>query len=291
MRSPAFRRMLGAALACLLLAWAAGTAAGEVRRGLAAPSPTLGRAIPYTLYLPGGYAGGRQHHPVLYLLHGHGGSEHDWLEGGGLAETLDRLTAAGAVPPMLVVMPGMGDGWYVDSPGGAGALETAFLTDLIPHVDLTWRTDARREARVVAGLSMGGWAAVRFAMRRPDLFVAAASLSGALIDADWVPLPVWRDLLASGFGTPPNAARVAAASPFALIPAFAVSEPRPALYLACGDDDELDLAVATLRFYLALRAAGITAELRIGDGGHDWGVWSRELTPALRFIGSLLADR
>ena len=174
------RRARGLPLALLLLAWAHGATAGEVRRGLSAPSAALGRAIPYTLYLPDGYGASGRRYPVLYLLHGHGGTEHDWADGGGLAATLDRLIATGAAPPMLVVMPGMGNGWYVDNPdpGGLGAMETAFLADLLPHVDRAWRTDARREARAVAGLSMGGWGAIRFAMLRPDLFAAGGQPVG-----------------------------------------------------------------------------------------------------------------
>jgi S-formylglutathione hydrolase FrmB len=280
------------ALAALWLAPVPGaTLGGEVRRGLAARSPALGRDIPYSLYLPDGYAGSARRYPVLYLLHGHGGTEADWANGGALGATLDALTAAGAVPPMLVVAPGMGNGWYVDNPdpGGLGAVEAAFLADLIPHVDRAWRTDARRAARAVAGLSMGGWGAVRLAMLRPDMFAAAASLSGALVPETWAATPEWAAWFSGAFGDPVDLARFRAASPFTLIPSFAAATPRPALFLTCGDDDDLGLDEATLLFYLALRRAGVPAELRITDGGHDWQLWSRELGPVLRFVGAAFA--
>lgn len=275
----------------LLLAAAPRTEAGEIRRAQAA-SATLGRDIPYTLYLPDGYAGNSRRYPALYLLHGHGGSERDWPEGGGLAATMNRLIAAGLLAPMLVVMPGMGNGWYVDNPdpNGPGALATALLADLVPAIDRAWRTLPRRDARAVAGLSMGGWGAIRYAMLRPDLFVAAGSLSGALIDRTWAAEPEWPGLLAEGFGSPVDTARLQAASPLALIPALQAARPRPRLYLACGDDDGLGLEVATIRFYLALREAGIAAELRITDGGHDWTLWARELEPLLRFVNDAFTD-
>ena len=281
----------GLRLALLLLAWVHGATAGEIRRGLSAPSVALGRAIPYTLYLPDGYGASGRRYPVLYLLHGHGGTEHDWADGGGLAATLDRLIATGAAPPMLVIMPGMGNGWYVDNPdpGGLGAMETAFLADLLPHVDRAWRTNARREARVVAGLSMGGWGAIRFAMLRPDLFAAGASLSGALIGEDRAATPEWAGWFSGAFGRPVELARFQAASPFSLIPAFQAAAPKPAIYLACGDDDDLGLEEGTLLFYLALRRAGVPAELRITDGGHDWGLWAHELDPMLRFVAAAFA--
>ena len=204
-------------LALLLLAWAHGAAAGEVRRGLLAPSMALDRAIPHSLYLPDGYGDGDLRYPTLYLLHGHGGSAADWAGGGELAATLDLMIEAGEVPPMLVIMPGMGNGWYVDNPdpGGLGAMETAFFGDLLPHIDRTWRSDARREAPAVAGLSMGGWGAIRFAMLRPELFAAAASLSGALIGEDRAATPEWAGLLAGAFGTPVDLDRFRAACPAA----------------------------------------------------------------------------
>ncbi len=274
-----------------MLAWAHTVMAGEVRRSQEASSGTLGRPIPYSLYLPDGYADSDRRYPVLYLLHGHGGTEDDWLDGGGLAAALDRLIAVGAVPPMLVVMPGLGNSWYVDNPdeGGLGAVQTAFLTDLLTHVDRTWRTDARRGSRAVAGLSMGGWGAVRFAMLRPDWFAAAASLSGALISEEWAATPEWAGWFSGAFGTPVDLARFRRASPFSLIPNFQAAAPRPALFLACGDDDDLDLEEGNLLFYLALRRAGVPAELRITDGGHSWKLWARELDPMLRFVGAAFA--
>ena len=136
---------------------------------------------------------------------------------------------------------------------------------------------------------MGGWGAVRLAMRRPDLFAAAASLSGTLLPDAWAATPEWARWFSGAFGAPVDPARFHAASPFTMIASFAAAPERPALYLASGDDDELNLAEATLLFYLALHRAGIPAELRITDGGHDWGVWARELDPMLRFVGAALA--
>ncbi len=282
----------GAALVLVLLVALASTAAaGEVRRGLAAPSPALGRSIPYALYLPDGYAASGESYPVLYLLHGHGGTELDWLVGGGLTSTMDRLVNEGAVPPMLVVMPGFGDGWYVDNsdPGGLGALATAFLDDLLPEIDRSLRTDARPSRRAVAGLSMGGWGAIRFAMLRPDLFAAAASLSGALVTEAQAVTPSWAGWFSGAFGQPFDLARFRAAAPQALLAAFAAAPVRPVLFLACGDQDELGLTESNLLFFLELARVGVPAELRIGDGGHDWSVWRRDLVPALRFVAAGMA--
>jgi enterochelin esterase family protein len=279
-------------LMVLSFAWSPLAAAGEVRHGLSAPSPTLGRPVSYNLYLPDGYDGATPL-PVLFLLHGLGGTADDWAESGNLAETLDRLMAEDTVPPMLVVMPGLGDGWYVDNPdpGGAGATQTAFLADLVPYIDRTWPTQGRRGGRAVAGLSMGGWGAIRFALLRPDLFVAAGSLSGAFATEKQAASPLWDGLFSGAFGRPVQLDRYRLAAPTSLIGALAAAEPRPALYLTCGDDDELELAEGAVLLHIALRRAGMGSELRITDGGHDWGLWARELDPTLRFVGSAFERR
>jgi S-formylglutathione hydrolase FrmB len=283
------RRPWPLALAALLLT--AAVEAGEIRRGLKAPSPALGRVVPYSLYLPDGYGASAQRYPVLFLLHGLGGSEADWVTAGALGPTLDRLIAERAVPPMVVVAPGFGDSWYVDNPdrGGFGAAESAFLGDLVQHVDRTWSTAGRRTGRAVAGLSMGGWGAMRFAMLRPDLFVAAAGLSAAIVTADQATTEPWRGWFTGVFGTPFDPARFRAASPLALVPRLAAADPRPALFLTCGDDDELGLEEGSVLLHRALERAGIASELRVTDGGHGWAVWARELDPVLRFVGTALA--
>lgn len=267
--------------------------AGELQRDLSAPSAALAREIPYAVYLPDGYAQGDGRYPVLFLLHGLGGGVADWLDAGRLGPTLDRLIAAGAVPPMIVVVPGLGDGWYVDNPdpGGFGATQAAFLGDLVPFVDRTWRTIGHPDGRAVAGLSMGGWGAMRFAMLQPGRFAAAASLSGAIVPESWAATPSWAELLASGFGRPVDLARFRAASPLGMVPAFARASPRPALFLTCGTGDELGLAEANRVFHRALQDAGVAAELRLTDGGHDWDLWSRELEPVLRFVGAHVRAR
>jgi S-formylglutathione hydrolase FrmB len=279
--------------ALFALAGAAAAVAGEVRRGLGAPSAALGRDIPYSLYLPDAYEEGDRRFPVLFLLHGLGGSEADWVTGGGLGPTLDRLIADGAVPPTIVVAPGFGDSWYVDNadPGGFGAAQASFLDDLVPHVDRAWRTEGRRGGRAVAGLSMGGWGALRFAMLRPELFVAAAGLSPAVVTEERSVAPPWRGWFTGVFGTPFELARFRAASPFALIPGLAAAQARPALYVTCGDDDELDLEEGAVLLHLALDRAEIASELRITDGGHSWKVWARELEPVLRFVGAAFEGR
>lgn len=117
--------------------------------------------------------------PVLYLLHGgDGGSSLQWSTGGGEVE---RFTAGHDV---ITVMPDGGKvGWYVDwsdAANGPQSWERYHLRELLPWVDLNLRTVPERDARGIAGISMGGFGAVRYAQVRPDLFSSVVSLSGAL---------------------------------------------------------------------------------------------------------------
>ena len=120
--------------------------------------------------------------PVLFLLHG-GGAESDhtnWTDRGGAEARTEGV-------PIVVVMPDGGKGgWYSDwlRPDGAGAgsqrWETYHVRELLPFVQDHFGTTTDRAGTAVAGLSMGGFGAVHYAARHPDLFGFAAAFSGAV---------------------------------------------------------------------------------------------------------------
>jgi S-formylglutathione hydrolase FrmB len=117
--------------------------------------------------------------PVVYLLHGGaGGNSAQWTTGGGAAEAI----SAGK-PVILVMADGGKVGWFtnwVDQSAGAQRWADFYLTQIIPWVDHNLRTVASKQGRAIAGLSMGGYGAVRLAQDRPDLFASVASFSGAV---------------------------------------------------------------------------------------------------------------
>lgn len=144
-------------------------------------SPAAGEKVSYLVYLPPGYdksAGTR--YPVVYWLHGIGGSQQ------GVPAFCDRLTraiAAGKAPPMLVVfVNGMVDSFYCDAAGIRRPVETVIVKDLVPHIDATWRTVASREGRAVEGFSMGGFGAAHLGFKYPDLFGAVSLIDAALVN-------------------------------------------------------------------------------------------------------------
>jgi enterochelin esterase family protein len=267
--------------------------AGEVDADRILRSETLGRELPYALYLPDAYAAEPDRRfPVVYLLHGHGGDSTTWVRAGELERTADRLIETGAIPPLIVVMPGVGNSWYVDSAGSmtGGMMAKALVRDLVGHIDAHLRTIAGRSGRALAGQSMGGFGALHLAFRHPDRFVAVASLSGALFVA--MPGPATtRDLFGDVFGEPFEPAAYRAASPLGHTSVLAAGGPVPAIYLASGDDDYFGFWRGAALLFMELHDAGIPAELRITDGGHDWTYWADALDPALRFVAARLATR
>jgi S-formylglutathione hydrolase len=119
--------------------------------------------------------------PVLYLLHGIGGSSADWTaQGPTIQAILDRLIGDGTIPPMLVVMPTAmtpyGGSFYVDSPL-SGNWDAFLSRELLTAIDQRFSTDARAERRAVAGHSMGGFGAIELGMRHPDVFGSVYAMS------------------------------------------------------------------------------------------------------------------
>jgi len=266
---------------------------GRPRRGRlelgSAWSRALHEEIRFRVYLPATHP----HEPwaSVYLLHGRGDDLEAWTR---VAPRLDEMIHQRVIPPVVVVMPDApwsdGGSWYVDSaftgiPVGR-PVETALTRDLIPYVDATYGTVPDRTHRVVGGYSMGGAGALTYLLRHPDLFAGGLALSPAVYD----PLPPAdssaRKFGAFGRGAEPFANDVYAAfKPEGLLAAYADrGDPPPVrLFLAVGDDEwrnpvpgeachDLDLETATVHNQ-AKRVKGISSQLRVLAGGHDWPVW------------------
>lgn len=140
-------------------------------------SPSAQTDISYHLYTPPAYNNNPdQRFPVVYWLHGSGGG----LTGiPALAAHFDTAIQAGKTPPFLVVfVNGLVEGMYVDWKDGSAPLESIIVSDLLPHIDATYRTLATRESRMLDGFSMGGYGSARLGFKYPELF-RAVSLVGA----------------------------------------------------------------------------------------------------------------
>jgi S-formylglutathione hydrolase FrmB len=235
-------------------------AAGSSIGSASFTSSTLGGRGSFLVYLPPGYARATVRYPVLYLLHGQNGHATAFLEI-GVQESLDRLIAGGAIPPLIVVM--IQDRSGLESWQDVGRRHSAtYVTEVQDLIDRMLRTVPTRAGRAIAGSSMGGFGAMNVALTNPLRYAVVESwlgyfnnLEGAL-RADR-PIISRLGLHAFLYG----AAADAAADP-AEDPAFAAE----------------------------LRAAGAQAESAIYPGGHSLEQVRAHLDAGLLFAGRSLRD-
>jgi enterochelin esterase-like enzyme len=272
-------------IACALIAFFAGHIcfAGEIGED-SFFSKSLGRSMPYEVYLPDGYKSGQQYYSVLYLLHGAGGDERAWPELGHIKDKADRLIETAAIPPAIIVMPGCPACWWAD--GAKERAETAFWSDLVPLIDMRYRTIEAREGRLIAGLSAGGYGAVRYGLRYPNRVAAVAALSPAVYTG---PVPLlsavrWQPPFLGPDGTFDRAAWDRQNYPVLLDDYFAQPYRVP-FYLVSGDRDKLGIAseTALLSGRLSGKQPG-EVELRVVEGDHSWKVWERAIEGAMRYV-------
>ena len=152
----------------------------EVHYDCSVPGPTKRRMI---VYLPHDYYQNSERYPVFYLLHGARGYETSWVKKGFVYESTDSLMQNGLAVPCIVVMPNMNqynddkdfeDSRFKDSFESIfevdGAVESAFVKDVVNVVDSLYRTIPDKEHRAVAGLSIGGYQSIYFGANRPEVF-------------------------------------------------------------------------------------------------------------------------
>ncbi len=216
--------------------------------------------------------------PVLYLLHGLSDDHTAWARRSNIERYVGGL-------PLIVVMPNGERSFYTDAKEQArAAFETYIVQDLVGFVDRTFRTVPTREGRVLAGLSMGGYGAIKFALKYPDKFCAAVSHSGAVDFArgDFTRTDEWGREWRPVMGSHP------AGGPDDI---FALAETvdrsiLPALRIDCGTEDFLLEHNRALHAHLT--ALGLPHEYEEHPGDHNWDYWDKHIQDTLKFFGGVL---
>jgi S-formylglutathione hydrolase FrmB len=162
-------------------------------------------------------------------------------------------------------------------------METAVIQDLVGDVQRTFRVIDDRKGRVIAGLSMGGYGALRFVLKYPEMFAAAGLLSPAIYDPD---VPQGSGARRAGvFGDPEFDAQVWKQLNYpTLWDGFLAKKIAVPMYINSGDDDDFFIEAEATRLYSLLRKNGQPAELRIVDGAHRWPVWESTIGDAMRYV-------
>ncbi|WP_077921325.1 alpha/beta hydrolase-fold protein [Spirosoma sp. 209] len=243
----------------------------QVRSGIATgkldsisyPSKTVGTTRKALVYTPPGFSK-KTKYPVLYLLHGIGGDEKEWLKGGNPQVILDNLYAENKLQPMIVVMPNgramkddraVGNIFDKDKVEAFATFEKDLLNDLIPFVEKKYPTLTDREHRAIAGLSMGGGQSLNFGLGNLNRFA-------------WV----------GGFSSAPNTKR-----PEELVPdPEAAKKQLKLLWLSCGDADGLISFSKRTHDYLYQHS--VPHIYYVEPGGHDFKVWKNGLYMFSQFL-------
>ena len=245
-------------------------------------SKLVAKTLPYSVVLPVDYdqpVAKAKRYPVLYLLHGFTGHYDNW-------PTKTRLVDYAAQYSMIIVTPEGNNGWYIDSAGvPTEKYETYIIEELIPDVQRRYRATATREGRAIAGLSMGGYGALKFGLKHPEMFSFAGSLSGAVSAAAWgekefAPGAIL-DSVMQTFGPHNSPTRVANDVP-RLAREFS-SKPKtalPYLYIDCGTEDFL--FKDNRDFVQLLVELKLPHEYRQLPGTHNWKYWDAQVQEVLR---------
>ena len=214
--------------------------------------------------------------PVLYLLHGLSDDDTVWLRRTSIERYVSELGWA-------VVMPQVHRSFYADEHDG-GAFWTFVSSELPALVSRFFRVSTAREDTFVAGLSMGGYGALKLALRQPERFAAAASLSGALdlvslVERADVPASpdraMFSRILGPGQAVDPDddlLALVRRADPDTV----------PALHVSCGTEDVL--LPSNHAFAAACAEVGVRLTTAFPPGEHEWGLWDAGIVDVLAFF-------
>ena len=226
-------------------------------------SKTVGTTRRALIYTPPGYSK-KKKYPVLYLLHGIGGDEKEWLNGGHPEIILDNLYAENKIEPMIVVMPNgramkddraVGNVFDSAKVQAFATFEKDLLNDLIPFIEKKYPVYKDQEHRAIAGLSMGGGQSLNFGLGNPDKFA-------------WI----------GGFSSAPNTKR-----PEELLPnPDEVKKKLKLLWISCGDND--GLITFSKRTHDYLYEHDVPHIYYIEPGVHDFKVWKNGLYMFSQFL-------
>jgi S-formylglutathione hydrolase FrmB len=281
-------KLLRFAVASIVLGWSAVLAASaqgetkppamEIVNGcrierFEVSSPTMGRSIRAWAILPPNYEQ-RESLPLLIALHGRAAPYDTWAK-------MPLLQRGLAQKPMIVAgFDGDAASWYLDSPlKRESRFETYFFDEYLPSLNNRYRISDQKPA--ITGFSMGGFGAMHFALKRPEMFASVSALSGAFRDLEPpsnVTSKTIEPLLGAYLENP------AVYRAINLWPRLAlVKQPSsfPSIYLECGTEDNL---LETNRdFYSTLKKHSFGAAFHESSGGHNWEFWSSAAARILDF--------
>jgi S-formylglutathione hydrolase FrmB len=231
-------------------------------------SHALNRDMVYRVILPKNIANS-QKLSVVYLLHGGGGGYRDWSNYSDVARYAEQ--------GLILVMPEGNSSYYTNSAEHPeDRYEDYIMKDLIADVESKFPAEVRRESRAIAGVSMGGYGAVKLALRFPELFIFAGGISPAL-DVPSRPFSIKRlaqwKFHSSIFG--PSGSRTRQDNDPYVLAGLADPIKTPYLFFTCGEQE--GLLPANRRFASDLTKRHFAFEFHTAPGDHNWKQWNQRI--------------
>jgi S-formylglutathione hydrolase FrmB len=253
------------------------------------PSKLLGRELNYGVYLPPSYSSSpAKKYPVLYFLHGLFEDEKRWSTRGQTDQIMNRMIAEGKIGEFIVAIPYGGTSFYTNTRDGREKWEDAIVTEFIPLIESSYRINATRTTRGISGTSMGGYGALKIAMKHPDLFGSASAhsavllqdLSAAKVSAGR--LQRFQDMFDKIYGINQDLTYWEANNPMTLAKDTKKLNGLK-LYFDCGTEDEYGFDVGTRQLDEMLTKAGYPHESHLYPGRHGWDYAMQHTNESLLF--------
>lgn len=267
----------------LCLATIQAFAAGRVECG-SVNSKYMHSAVAYCALLPPSYdSQPAKKFPVLYFLHGLGG-DHTFLVVSGGWNIIEDMQEQKRIGEFVLITPQADNSFYINSKDGKSLYEDFFIREFMPQMEKHFRLTGTRAGRAIAGVSMGGYGALRFAFKYPQMFVAVAAHMPALLEE--LPRGAGKAnltaFLGTAFGRPLDEAFWKANTPF--VYARTANLRGLKIYFDCGDRDNFGFDAGTRQLDKLLTARHVAHIAHIYPGAHDWQFVASHLEESLKVV-------
>jgi len=251
-------------------------------------SKLLNREIRYGLYLPVSYASSTKKYPVLYFLHGLNENEMRWSTRGLTDVKLDKMVADGKIGEFIVAVPFGATSFYTNTRAGNAPWEDMIVKEFVPMIESAYRVNATRTTRGISGISMGGYGALKIAMKHPDLFGSVSAHSAVLLahldDAQvrGGRLAAFNAMFDQIYGINQDLTYWEQNNPMTLAADMKKLDSLK-IYFDCGTEDEYGFQVGTKALDDMLTKAGFPHEAHLYPGRHGWDYAMQHTDASLQF--------